>query len=49
VLCAYVSSVLLVGLVLNAQLHWYWADAVAALVVAVVAAKEGVDAWREAG
>lgn len=49
VLCAYVSSVLLVGLVLNAQLQWYWADSVAALFVAAVAAKEGVDAWREAG
>jgi divalent metal cation (Fe/Co/Zn/Cd) transporter len=49
VLCAYVSSVLLAGLVLNAQFRWYWADSVAALFVAAVAAKEGVDAWREAG
>lgn len=49
VLCAYASSVLLVGLVLNAQLWWHWADAVAALFVAAVAAKEGVDAWQEAG
>lgn len=49
VLCAYVSSVLLMGLVLNAQFRWHWADAAAAIVVAAVAAKEGVDAWRQAG
>jgi divalent metal cation (Fe/Co/Zn/Cd) transporter len=45
-LCAYLSAVLLVGLVLNASLGWSWADPVAALVIAGVAAKEGVEAWR---
>jgi divalent metal cation (Fe/Co/Zn/Cd) transporter len=45
-LCAYLSAVLLVGLVLNASLGWSWADSVAALVIAGVAAKEGVEAWR---
>ena len=37
---------LLVGLVLNGYLGWYWADPVAALVIAAVAVKEGRDAWR---
>lgn len=45
-LCTYLSAVLLVGLVLNAWLGWSWADPVAALVIAAVAAKEGVEAWR---
>ncbi|MBT2394906.1 cation transporter [Streptomyces sp. ISL-100] len=45
-LCTYLSAVLLVGLVLNATLGWTWADPIAALVIAVVAVKEGFDAWR---
>jgi divalent metal cation (Fe/Co/Zn/Cd) transporter len=45
-LCTYLSAVLLVGLGLNAWLGWSWADPVAALVIAAVAAKEGVSAWR---
>ncbi len=45
-LCTYLSAVLLVGLVLNASLGWSWADPIAALVIAVIAVKEGRDAWR---
>ncbi|MGN9811822.1 cation diffusion facilitator family transporter [Micromonospora sp. BQ11] len=45
-LCTYLSAVLLVGLVLNAVWGWSWADPIAALVIAVVAVKEGVEAWR---
>lgn len=45
-LCTYLSVVLLVGLVLNSLLGWSWADPVAALAIAGLAAKEGVDAWR---
>ncbi len=45
-LCTYLSAVLLVGLVLNATLGWSWADPVAGLVIAVVAAREGLEAWR---
>jgi divalent metal cation (Fe/Co/Zn/Cd) transporter len=45
-LCAYLSGVLLVGLVLNAALGWGWADPVAALVIAAVAVREGIEAWR---
>ncbi|MEV8310015.1 cation transporter [Streptomyces flavidovirens] len=48
-LCTYLSAVLLVGLVLNATLGWSWADPIAALVIAVIAVKEGVDAWRGEG
>ena len=45
-LCTYLSAVLLVGLLLNAALGWWWADPAAALVIAAVAAREGVEAWR---
>lgn len=45
-LCTYLSAVLLLGLVLNATLGWYWADPIAALVIAAVAVREGIDAWR---
>ncbi|WP_258058929.1 cation transporter [Arthrobacter sp. B1805] len=45
-LCTYLSGVLLAGLVLNSTLGWSWADPVAALVIAAVAVKEGLYAWR---
>ena len=45
-LCTYLSAVLLVGLVLSSTLGWTWADPIAALVIAAVAIKEGVEAWR---
>jgi divalent metal cation (Fe/Co/Zn/Cd) transporter len=45
-LCTYLSAVVLAGLVLNASLGWSWADPVAALVVAAIAAREGIEAWR---
>jgi len=45
-LCTYLSAVLLVGLVLNATLGWGWADPLAGLVIAEVAAREGLQAWR---
>nr|WP_205827287.1 cation transporter [Microbacterium excoecariae] len=45
-ICTYLSAALLVGLLLNALLGWAWADAVAALVIAVFAVREGVEAWR---
>lgn len=48
-LCTYLSAVLLAGLVLNATLGWSWADPVAALVIAGVALREGVQAWRGDG
>jgi divalent metal cation (Fe/Co/Zn/Cd) transporter len=45
-LCTYLSAVLLVGLLLNWWLGWSWADPIAALAIAGVAVKEGVEAWR---
>ena len=48
-LCTYLSAVLLVGLVLNATLGWSWADPVAGLVIAAVAVREGIEAWRGEG
>ena len=41
--CVYLSAVLLVGLLLNAVLGWWWADAAAALIMVPIIAKEGVD------
>ena len=46
VICAYLSIALLVGLLANALFAWWWADPVAALVIAAVAAREGVESWR---
>ena len=45
-ICTYLSAALLVGLVLNSLLGWAWADAVAALVIAALAVREGVAALR---
>jgi divalent metal cation (Fe/Co/Zn/Cd) transporter len=45
-LCTYLSAVLLVGLVLNSTLGWWWADAAAALAIAGIAVREGINAWR---
>jgi divalent metal cation (Fe/Co/Zn/Cd) transporter len=45
-LCTYLSAAVLVGLVLNAALGWWWADPAAALVLAMLAVKEGREAWR---
>lgn len=45
-LCAWLSGILLVGLVLNATLGWSWADPVVALVIAAVAVREGREALR---
>ena len=44
--CSYLSAAVLLGLLANALLGWWWADAVAALVVAGLAVREGVEAWR---
>jgi divalent metal cation (Fe/Co/Zn/Cd) transporter len=45
-LCTYLSAVLLAGLVLNAWFGMSWADGVAALAIAAIAVREGLDAWR---
>jgi divalent metal cation (Fe/Co/Zn/Cd) transporter len=45
-LCAYLSAALLVGLLSNATLGWWWADPLVALAIAAVAIREARDAWR---
>lgn len=45
-ICAYLSAILLAGLVLNALFGWWWADPVAALVMIPIIAKEGIEALR---
>jgi divalent metal cation (Fe/Co/Zn/Cd) transporter len=45
-LCTYLSAVLLVGLVVNSLWGWSWADPVAALGIAAIAVREGINAWR---
>lgn len=45
-LCAYLSAALLIGLGANALFGWWWADPLTALVIAGVAVREGMEAWR---
>ena len=45
-LCAYLSIALLIGLGANALLGWWWADPLAALAIAGVAAQEGRSSLR---
>ncbi len=45
-LCAYLSAILLGGLVLNAWVGWWWADPLAALAMVPIIAREGLEALR---
>ena len=45
-ICAYLSVVLLLGLLLNATFGWWWADPVAGLVMVPLIAYEGSEALR---
>lgn len=45
-ICTYLSAAVLVGLVANSLFGWWWADAVAGLVIAVFALREGIEAWK---
>ena len=45
-ICAYLSLAVLAGLLANAIAGWWWADPVAALVIAAIAAKEGWESWQ---
>lgn len=45
-LCAYLSAILLVGLVLNALFGWWWADPAAALIMVPIIVREGIKAFR---
>jgi divalent metal cation (Fe/Co/Zn/Cd) transporter len=48
-LCAYLAAALLVGLLGNAVLDLWWLDPLAALVIAGVALREGLETWRGDG
>lgn len=45
-ICTYLSAAVLIGLVLNSLLGWWWADALAGFVIAGFAVREGIEAWR---
>jgi divalent metal cation (Fe/Co/Zn/Cd) transporter len=44
--CTYLSAILLVGLLLNAFLGWWWSDPLAALIMVPIITKEGIDGLR---
>jgi divalent metal cation (Fe/Co/Zn/Cd) transporter len=44
--CAYLSAILLGGLLLNMAFNMWWVDPVAALIMVRIIAKEGVDGLR---
>ena len=48
-LCAYLAGALLVGLLGNALAGAWWLDPVVGLLIAAVAVKEGMEAWRGEG
>lgn len=44
--CWYLSVAALAGLGLNALFGWWWADPIAALLIAAFLVREGTEAWR---
>jgi hypothetical protein len=48
-LCAYLAGALFVGLLGNALFGAWWLDPAVGLLIAAVAVREGVDAWRGEG
>jgi hypothetical protein len=42
--CPYTSAAAVLGLGLNSRLGWWWADPAAALVIAALEAREGIEA-----
>lgn len=45
--CAFTSAAALIGVGLNSWFGWWWADPAAALVIAALAVREGIEAWEE--
>jgi divalent metal cation (Fe/Co/Zn/Cd) transporter len=45
--CAVTSGAALLGVGLNAWLGWWWADPAAALVIAALAVREGLEVWDD--
>ncbi len=48
-LCAYLAGAVFIGLAGNALAGWWWLDPLAALVIAAVAVREGLETWRGEG
>jgi divalent metal cation (Fe/Co/Zn/Cd) transporter len=48
-LCAYLAGAVLVGLLGNTLFGLWWLDPAAALVIAAVAVREGLESWRGEG
>lgn len=48
-LCAYLAGAVFLGLAGNALFGWWWLDPIAALLVAGIAVKEGLQTWRGEG
>lgn len=45
--CAYTAAATLLGVGLNTWAGWWQADPIAGLVIAALAVKEGIEAWKE--
>jgi divalent metal cation (Fe/Co/Zn/Cd) transporter len=45
--CAFTSAAALLGVGLNAWLGWWWADPAAALIIAALAVREGIECWEQ--
>jgi divalent metal cation (Fe/Co/Zn/Cd) transporter len=48
-ICAYLAGAVFLGLAGNALFGWWWLDPIAALAIAGVALKEGLETWRGEG
>ena len=48
-LCAYLSGILFVGLILNALFGWWWADSIAAILMVPIITREGIEAFKGDG
>jgi divalent metal cation (Fe/Co/Zn/Cd) transporter len=48
-LCAYLAGAVFLGLVGNALFGWWWLDPIAALLVAGIAIRAGLETWRGEG
>jgi divalent metal cation (Fe/Co/Zn/Cd) transporter len=45
--CVFTSAAALLGVGLNAWLGWWWADPAAALLIAALAVREGIECWQQ--
>jgi divalent metal cation (Fe/Co/Zn/Cd) transporter len=48
-LCAYLAGAVFLGLAGNALFGWWWLDPIAALLIAGIAIREGLETWRGEG